>query len=103
MIHTTPTAGGDLVIPINGEQPQGDEEDRQPFEGVGLDAHQPLEIGVAGDRRRGDVVPASTLADAQAHPDVEQQGQQADDGRRLERSVPSRAPPFRFDEPARLA
>ena len=51
------------VVDVEREQPKRRQEDRHPFQRVHLHAEHPLEIGIAGGRRRLDAVFAARLGD----------------------------------------
>ena len=60
----------DQLVPVDREEPEARQEDRQPFQGVVVHADGPLEQRMAGHRRRLDAGLAARAGDLQAHPEV---------------------------------
>ena len=72
---------GEGVTQIIGEQPQRRQEDRHPFQRIGLDAKHPLEIRIAERRRRLDAIRHARTGHLHRGVEIEHQGQQSGDRR----------------------
>jgi hypothetical protein len=90
--------GGHQIAPVDREQPQRGQEDRQPLQGVGLHPDGALQHRIARHGGRMDAGLAPRPADREGEAEVEQKRKEGDDGHpavRLHVKSPSaeQAPP----------
>src|SRR5487761_2409453 len=79
----------DHIADVDRKQPERGQEDRQPFQRVHLHAKYPLEVGIAGYRRRLDAERGARLRHLRAGQEIKQDGQAGDECREVKHDAKS--------------